>query len=109
MEARELRIGNWVCLPSGVNCQIDREDFKYQDGLANIENYNPIPLTEEWLLRFEWNYLKRGVYQYLNSDFQIDESGHLYYGSSYCGINIQYVHQLQNLYFALTGTELELK
>lgn len=47
-------------------------------------------------------------YQYCEGGFIVDNSG--YYGH-YCniGTGIIYLHRLQNLYFALTGKELEYK
>jgi len=71
----------------------------------------PIQLTEEWLLKFG---LINGVFpdieyfsvEGLNS---MPESYGLYYENDWTAISIEYVHQLQNLYFALTNTELEIK
>ena len=56
MEAKELRIGNYVYLPINNNeyFQIEQGDFCSN----NIADYSvaefcqPIPLTEEWLLKF---------------------------------------------------------
>ena len=73
---------------------------------ANIENVRPIPLTEDWLKKIDWNGY---VYLHFNSSFNMDASGHIYYRSDYTGINVSYLHELQNLYFAITGNELTLK
>ena len=59
MDARELRIGNIV---------INREDyapFEITEGweIDNIGLYEPIPLTEEWLLRFGFEKNENEVYQ----------------------------------------------
>jgi hypothetical protein len=75
------------------------------------KNFKPIPLTEEWLLNFGfesdeiewWNGIlsigicKEGL-RYLPTE-QINVR---------VGIVLQHVHQLQNLYFALTNEELTL-
>ena len=79
---------------------------------------NPIPLTPEWLERCgleykEPHYIKRPLS--ISKNFYRDGSG------SYNGfvlrhkfedcmqvLVINYVHQLQNLYFALTGEELTI-
>ena len=65
----------------------------------------PIPLTEEWLLKFGFEH-KLLVWEYNN--FCI--TGCFTYGyclNGYCLDNLfprfKYVHQLQNLYFTLTG------
>jgi hypothetical protein len=109
MKANELRIGNWIYYkPYG-------KDFEMKSffGLCNIETnpelFEPIQLTEEWLLRFGAKELKpkRGFLK----DFvlktvriELSNSGNFYYKNS--GFILESVHQLQNLYFALTGKEL---
>lgn len=117
MDKRELRIGNYVY--AGKNNFVCRFESFY--GMTNFEskpdNYSPIPLTEEWLLKFgfekdddvnqywicsELNHLIYVYYEKSRSCFAM-----IYNGSQFCVI--QYVHQLQNLYFALTGEELEIK
>jgi hypothetical protein len=119
MEAKELRIGNLVYdyfreIIIDVNINV----------LKSIKNnekclYKPIPLTEEWLLKFgfigkyksvhtHWNYKGFGIEQKSDED---DFGGSIpieqvfYYEYRY---DIEHVHQLQNLYFALTGEELTL-
>tara|TARA_R110000796_G_scaffold104011_2_gene213520 strand:- start:2008 stop:2259 length:252 start_codon:yes stop_codon:yes gene_type:complete len=73
------------------------------------ERYSPIPLTEQWLIDF-------GVlfgFNHLGSWYEIEMGLDGYHlrlctgigMSKYIG-SINYVHQLQNLYFALTGIEL---
>lgn len=118
MEAKELRIGNFVYYNGShqeigkVSGVIDdlvtepkvfigfRIDIPYQ-----LSSLKPIPLTEEWLLNFKWNGYKA---LHFNSNFEIDKQGRLYCNGDYKGLNVIYVHQLQNLYFALTGMELVL-
>jgi hypothetical protein len=75
---------------------------------------DPIPLTEEWLLKFgfeldiEDDGYSKGKYKVSVSDegciFFIYDS---YYPIEIC--EFKHTHQLQNLYFALTGEELEIK
>lgn len=88
------------------------------EGLINYWResvYQPIPLTEEWLLKFGFD--NNGVVWIgLNTDaqeLQITKQGDvLIYDEddNFIPLNrIQYVHQLQNLFYALTGNELELK
>lgn len=91
---------------------------KTHSGSYDIE-CEPISLTEEWLLKF--NFTRHHV-DYSNDVIYIKnvpsnnefEWG-VYPNELGSGIQIknrkliQYVHQLQNLYFALTGEELEIK
>jgi hypothetical protein len=113
IQANELRIGNWVQHPDSPNPhQVNTYGILNQSE-KNI--FEPISLTEDWLLKFgfetwhkrDWDiggvgdgqlltvttYAKNPIVRVWNQDI----------------IHINYVHQLQNLYFALTGTELELK
>jgi hypothetical protein len=116
MNARELRIGNLVIWngdpeETGLICPIDGEDIdKMERSEAYSKEHLPIPLTEMWLNKFEWERVKAYEFVFLNNNyFSIDSSGRLYYMDDYTAVDIQYVHQLQNLYFALTGEELIIK
>lgn len=124
MDAKEFRIGNITNF--GVVCEIgedyfrvkDKENVQFKSKWADIK---PIPLTEEWLLKFGFE--KKGSLFVLEFDKKImaismiDKSYGLYnnqycfqIGNSYNAgkHRIMYVHQLQNIYFALTNKELEL-
>lgn len=77
MQANEIRIGNWIYY-NGKLSKIDLTDFRdILEDEYEINYYKPIPLTEEILLRCGEEYVK-----------------------------VKHLHQLQNLYFALTGKEL---
>lgn len=74
------------------------------------EFLEPIPLTEEWLLKFGFK-IRDGEWWIDNEIFGVtfDENHeplHIWDGS-FTDSPCKYVHQLQNLYFALTGTELQ--
>jgi hypothetical protein len=80
-----------------------------------------IPLTEEWLLKFRFKEYKdfghkTGCFDYINYGFSylIDTKKIriMHKGNNISHIlqhEVHYVHQLQNLYFALTGEELTIK
>ena len=77
-------------------------------------HFKPIPLTEEWLLIFGFKKRKnRHLFHWENkiviSEYK-DEFENFFYPKTGYDIRfsneIKYVHQLQNLYFALTGAEL---
>lgn len=120
MKAEELRIGNLVWTDySGemlVSAIMDdkknqylclRKNENFPDGRYIIGDVSGIPLTEEWLLKFEWQLVRNKSY-YINSYFSISDTRCLYYHGDFTGIVIKHVHQLQNLYFALTGEELTI-
>lgn len=139
MNANELRMGNIVNLLGyqrghefvfdGMPHEhtIDWYSFskllQYKKGEMGF--MNPIPLTEEWLVKFgfdrkenicdEWLMIKKNNESQL---VEICENGNVrlwngksnwqqVYSSLWC--KIKYVNQLQNLYFALTGEELKIK
>ena len=110
MKANELRIGNWIKEPiesGGKIGQVKRIETD-KDGYSHyLDHCSPIPLTEEWLLKF-------GFIKHITTDVHptfakgnINVNDNIVYVSGYGFINhIKHVHQLQNLYFALTGEEL---
>jgi len=123
MKATELRIGNY--LHSNITGHV------FQVFASDIVNINedlavakPIPLTEQWLKDFGLTAtLEYGGYGYILGNmiiFKVRSHGRSedwFYEIEYCsGDEIEdrtniiqrydYVHQLQNLYFALTGEEL---
>jgi hypothetical protein len=112
MKASELRIGNYYN-ENGVVTQVSPSTIE-ELWFAERSWVQPIPLTEEWLLKF-------GIKQYnvdtINDCGDISYDGELFYIYSGLGdaesygfaIKIQHVHQLQNLYFALTNEELVIK
>ena len=108
MEANELRIGNLVSTPDE---QYHKWEFSHHDfDYYRMEEITPIPLTEEWLLKFGFAKDEQTLDLFGNYDSWIERNGmELYLKSETMQKKIEYVHQLQNLYFALTGNELEIK
>jgi hypothetical protein len=122
MKVNELRIGNLVYSRGCNNEQIESTIIslvKAGELIAMCENRfiadKPIPLTEEWLDKFGFEY--DDIFEYV--DFEATYSKELLDGEflniripsfttlDIYGIELKYVHQLQNLYFALTGEELK--
>ncbi len=103
MEARELRIGNLLMgRNENVNFEVTLEDLQH---VGDGSKCKPIPLTEEWLLKFGFlNFGNRWSNNQLSLDI-IQSNG--YYMANVTQ-EIKYVHQLQNLYFVLTYEELIL-
>jgi hypothetical protein len=113
MKANELRIGNFYEIDQYPD---DRIIIQIEDGididLCNKLNASPIPLTEEWLLKFGFVKVKDDIFRLLEDDIiictvsKIGSDEFEYEQLKVRGIYVQFVHQLQNLYFALTGEEL---
>lgn len=119
MEAKELRIGNLVkVFDYKPKVEFDTIATITQYGWETVNGYNgiePIPLTEEWLLKFGFE-INRHFARLNNFELGFitrEKNWQLEYSIGTIGKwilkDIEYVHQLQNLYFALTGEELELK
>jgi len=114
MKRTELRIGNYLKLGtiklrvSEINQEsfyAENEDEEFFKNTAwEIE---PIELSEEWLLKFGFNYQDA---KYWTDGLCIHTSDKDFYIIQEQGrVFIKSVHQLQNLYFALRGQELTVK
>ena len=122
MKASELRFGNlikasqdsiWHEHYKGKIVEVDIDNIK--DIYFHNENnrlYEPIPLTVEWmpklgLIKNEWVSWSLPKCQFTVS-WELD-SVILYQEYHTIKVPVKFVHQLQNLYFALTEMELTLK
>lgn len=118
MISNELRIWNLIAY-NGINCTVEvingevdevyilGDDFYYGINIGEIE---PIPLTEEWLLKFGFiksldeygGYLKElpngNKYRIKNNT----------YSTQHFEVKFEYVHQLQNFHFSITNEELKI-
>lgn len=116
MNANELKIGNYL-YNDGVLVKIDaRSIFDIWDN-KGLKNYTQVPLTEKWLndLGFSvisessagkrYGYVIDGIF---SSDLTFifwkttKEAGKFFR----CNLELKSIHQVQNLYFALTGEDL---
>lgn len=126
MKANELRIGNYVVYEDdvkevGLICEafgVAYVNFKNEFHKDMDFIITPIPLTEEWLLKFGFEEILYSRAYTLNNNIisfnynlSICKIGDFdrFSDERFPLIDIKHVHQLQNLYFALTGEELTLK
>lgn len=125
----DLRLKNWINHPERLGdiqvCSIQEDEinFKYQPS-----EFIPIELTEDWLKRLGFkkfgrndlprtlSYKKDWISVFpANSFSDFKGYGFMYYKKEFAGsvesarTVIEYVHQLQNLFHSLTGSELEIK
>jgi hypothetical protein len=127
IDSRELRLGNLIYGPS------DREEtivaiigegwVKLYPGRltgarfdAELKDCSGIPLTEEWLIKLGFEEVYRSLYtvryenlQQAQFDYRfnlVENLRHLTWRGN--TVQCEYVHQLQNLYYSLTGQELQL-
>lgn len=85
-----------VCL-NGYDMRIDYSELM------------PLTLDEEWFDKFGFNYRKYNEHDKDGIQFFYDYNEKEYWLDGFSNCRIKYVHQLQNLHFALTQTELEIK
>ncbi len=110
MEAKELRIGNYLQKYSGNGFfEVTLEDLTIIE--LGQSKSNPIPLTEEWLLKFGYKkvntlYDTTQVFQKRLCHIVYFRNGILSF--SFGTTEIKYVHSFQNAIFALTNQELTL-
>jgi len=118
MKAEELRIGNLIysyqkeliCKVSSTNANnwIICHESNFQGA---IHQFEPIKLTADWLIKFGFKNYTLKKFRLIIGHWHKGKCG-LYWrkGKGFCksgkGIKVKYVHQLQNLYYALTGNEL---
>ena len=123
IKANELRLGNYVEYHISDSMderkqwweldKIEGSDIQWLTENPDDQDYRPIPLTEEWLIeKMKFHKQNNQIYSiglklfiswWNTNSIEIDINGEVLI------INCKYVHELQNIYFALTGEELELK
>lgn len=128
----ELRIGNWVGVKADQNTDFHYSKIILIDAYTNsirvsidgedngmgcgIEDIDPIPITPEILRTSKhWGKWGDGTWTDGHCDYQYNFETKMFSthsevdGSGWGLKKIEYVHDFQNLYFALTGTELDCK
>jgi hypothetical protein len=117
MKANELRIGNWFNefgIPKQVTPNLILKLYQIEIAGKVAIDISPIPLTPEILVKagFEWSIYHQGFYKqdfvFVLHEYEDGFRFKLFRSSEYVGVKINHMHQLQNLYFALTGEELEI-
>lgn len=134
IEPNELRIGNFLCDAKERFCIVEKIELRKKDyeedqlfrapafkgGITSLPN-KPIIITESWLvdLGFEdqgdehtsrWCHVDEDLFGFEENvlDMSNGQWAHFWDGS-FTNSPCRYVHQLQNLFFALTGKELKLQ
>lgn len=126
--SNELRIGNWYNFKNPLNGTLTHTRFSIWADALDFEAYaEPIPLSAEILekARFKDNVLllgEKGVcsldWHLISCTYKGETTVNLAYDYDDCAYEshnsehrteIKYLHQLQNLYFALTGEELPIE
>jgi hypothetical protein len=123
MKINEIRIGNWVRFDNNIEpakftqvnarffCMVANgrpsQEMKPDEDISDY--YQPIPLTPEILEKAGFE-----PYKYYSDtmsykrDWFIWTKGWFQKGIKILNEDVKYLHQLQNIYFSLTNTELEI-
>ena len=125
LKANECRYGNFIigtyeseddnlvhetiCEFKFYDCYNNYYNVKSKERIEEFTGFKPIELDDFWLKRFGFENI-RFKYEINKFIIWLDPRS-TYYHLNYKGgsIEIRSVHQLQNLYFALTNKELEIK
>ena len=110
LDSHEIRLGNTY--------KIELGDGTYKSDLINLEDlenlldddlddfYQAMEIDESWLVRLGFkhvnNFHASKNYQFNGVDIWVYSDNEI----AFAKWEIKYVHQLENLYFALTGEEL---
>lgn len=127
MKTKELRIGNYVnyfedsTIFEVVQVESNGLEVKNKNEFTwiEIENFEGIPINKEWMLKLGFCEVYIDMYEIkpnvngcecfsFHSDYNsvtISDG----FGNDYLVKNIQYIHQLQNLFYSITRTELQCK
>lgn len=116
MDARELRIRNLVLRTNKQTKEKLLIELTASDildisanGVLSSFNYEPIPLTEEWFPKFYAIKVGSNIQIGVIILWKNINDGMMYFRFEGVSLKISFIHELQNLYFALTNTELTLK
>lgn len=119
IQANELRIGNWIQDEYGKYwqvqelCQLKGDELTLNNSVgATYRSMSGIPLTPEILEKCGFEYDK---HTYSLGSFWLSEGEHgnwvvwLHGLSNGVTTTVQYVHELQNLFYCIKSSELEIK
>lgn len=137
IDPKELRIGNYIASGKeftnlsiiGKVLEIGNVEREFEQVYCECEesfewffrdDYCGIPITEEWLIKLGFNEVDPVFNEQIEHAYEIPSWGRVcimdgklvseeYYFLDGMNAEIKYVHQLQNLYFALTSQELTIQ
>ena len=110
IRANDLRVGNWVNVDYTSGLKPRQIEAKVLNDKLYLGAIQPIPLTEEILLKCGFKKVNKIFYRKGALTIEIQSFGHFRISldkKMLC--NVKHLHQLQNLYFALTNEELKIE
>ncbi len=108
---KDIRIGNLIVAPGRKIVKISF--YNLWSILQELPRYRSLPITRELLLRSGFKMTRGFKYEIdILDGYYLYFTGHIGMvgkaGCGYMGHPIRYTHELQNIYYALTGKELPL-
>ena len=123
MEAKELRIGNFISHEDTFKNGVAVDISLLVETTDKTNEFIPIELTEEWLVKFGFKRMllyNDYFIKTVDGEFSLDSDDFLFSERNKkvaydfeimiacVGLEINYVHEFQNAYFCYTGKELEI-
>lgn len=112
MKASELRIGNLILINEKVYRCVSGtiQEIAYEElSPKKVNKWEPIILNDNWLNKFGFEFKPIYLTKYTPCGKAIVfKDGYVIFTGVTIETPILYVHQLQNLYFALTEKELTI-
>lgn len=111
----DYRIGNFITHNVFGECQIyasDTDSICIQRNDEDIKEwfcfseFNPILINTYWLIKLGFKKFKGNNDDFFLNDFETSCNRKLWFWKGNEIKNLEYVHELQNLYFAITSKEL---
>lgn len=112
--AYDFRGGNYIshiifgdCKIYGLDDEticIQRNDQDIKEWFESVE-YEPILINDYWLIKLGFKKFKGNNTDFFLDDFESSCNKELWFWKG-TQVKIKYVHELQNLYFVLTGRDL---
>lgn len=122
MEINDLRIGNFFSKKDIITCKNTELGIVSLSTLHRLNQGEDVgeysPLTEEWLFKFGFNKIQdRIVIKCGSSDLALTcpksiddwQDYFIWVFDKYRFIKLEYVHEVQNLYYTMCKNELQLK
>jgi hypothetical protein len=118
MKPNELRIGN-LFIEENSNeiievIELTKKDITFTGDFKGKWQAKPIEITHEWLLKFGFEILTDAKKGFKSTSYSYRKGISICIGFNYGVVTVdfwqgnekKYIHELQNFFFAISGTEL---
>ena len=109
MKANELRVGNYVMFHNDIHSLSSIGQWMHTDKSIDeipLDEVKPIILTEQWMINLGFTKFSKITFELNGIRIGINGDSFLFLCNQKW-VHVFYVHQIQNIYFILTGEELQ--